>query len=139
MYLYLNLLIPQRIKNHPGSEIELSCCLDFNEQGFSELDLSALDLSVLDVTGCLYPLLPSTNQCMKSHLWLNFRQKYVMCLGLLASVELCLPNYNFLSALRSTGSGRGNAIVYKSHVSRATFSSVFLIFSVWKVSLCWIF
>lgn len=68
MYLYLNLLIPQRIKNHPGSEIELSCCLDFNEQGFSELDLSALDLSVLDVTGCLYPLLPSTNQCMKSHL-----------------------------------------------------------------------
>ena len=56
------MLIPQYIKKnllpHPGSEEQLSCCLDLCEQGLSELDRSSLEL---DVPDCLYHRLPSNN------------------------------------------------------------------------------
>ena len=57
------MLTPHCLKTHllahPGSEDQLSCCVDLYEQGLSAPRPSER------VGGCLHPLLPRQNQCLK--------------------------------------------------------------------------
>ena len=74
VYLYLNLLIPQCIKKQTCCIWGTTTLLSGSPRAGSLWDLSALDLSERGFRDCLCPLLPTNNQCMKSHLWLTIRQ-----------------------------------------------------------------